>query len=48
MSEAEAYWKRGETEQARKAAKLSLVLAPTDTKREEMRERLAPILGNET
>ena len=47
MSEAEAFWKLGDREQARQAAKHSLVLAPSDTKRREMRERLAPILEDE-
>lgn len=44
MSEAEAHWQLGDRERARQAATRSLALAPSDAKRLELRERLAPIL----
>ena len=47
MSEAEAHWQLGNAARARQAAKRSLELAPSDAKRHELRERLAPILENE-
>jgi tetratricopeptide (TPR) repeat protein len=45
MSEAEAYWKLGDTARAREAAARSLEIAPSDAKRKELGERLVSVLS---